>query len=84
MRALGKCCGNNGFHIKTFRLEKTTLRVRVHAQTVGLNAETQKGLALNRGRFVFLDIPFYRTSAISAIMREVARSQCRFLKRKSA
>ena len=54
---------------KTFRLGKTTLRVRVHVQTAGLNAETKNRPASSRGGDFFLDIPFYRTSAISAFTR---------------
>src|SRR5713101_4517071 len=43
-------------------LRKTTLRSRVHVQTVGLNAETKKDRhRAGRGGFS-LDIPFYRTS----------------------
>src|SRR5258708_14798072 len=42
-------------------LRKTTLRSRVHVQTVGLNAETKKDRhRAGRGGFS-LDIPFYRT-----------------------
>jgi hypothetical protein len=53
---------------ETACLEKTTLRVKVHAQIVGLNAETKKGSALSR-RGNFLDIPFYRTSAITLLIK---------------
>lgn len=53
---------------KTFGLAKTRLRVRVHAQTVGLNAETKNRPALSRGGDFSLDIPFYRTSAVSPLI----------------
>ena len=50
-------------------LRKTTLRSRVHVQTVGLNAETKKDRhRAGRGGFS-LDIPFYRTSSVSAFIR---------------
>src|SRR5713226_7242294 len=48
-------------------LRKTTLRSRVHVQTVGLNAETKKDRhRAGRGGFS-LDIPFYRTCPINAV-----------------
>jgi hypothetical protein len=50
---------------KIYRLGKTTPRVRVYVQTVGLNAETKNGPASSRGGDVSLDIPFYRISAIT-------------------
>src|SRR5215472_14737223 len=50
---------------KTFRLGKTTLRVRAHVQAVGLNAETKNRPALSRRGDFFLDIPFYKTSAVT-------------------
>src|SRR6516162_8854162 len=46
---------------KTFRLGKTTLRVRAHVQAVGLNAETKNRPALSRRGDFSLDISFYRT-----------------------
>src|SRR6516225_8251700 len=46
---------------KTFRLGKTTLRVRAHVQAVGLNAETKNRPALSRRGDFSLDITFYRT-----------------------
>ena len=46
---------------KTFRLGKTTLRVRAHVQAVGLNAKTKNLPALSRRGDFSLDIPFYRT-----------------------
>jgi len=50
-------------------LRKTTLRSRVHVQTVGLNAETKKDRhRAGRGGFS-LDIPFYRTCTICALKR---------------
>src|SRR5260370_16649981 len=42
-------------------LRKTSLRLRVHVQTVGLNAETKKGSVPTRRGNMSLDIPFYRT-----------------------
>ena len=45
---------------ETFRLGKTTLRVRAHVQAVGLTAKTKNLPALSRRRDFFLDIPFYR------------------------
>jgi hypothetical protein len=50
---------------RALSLSKTTHEARVHVQTVGLNAETKK----NRHRAereTFLDIPFNRTSAVTA------------------
>jgi hypothetical protein len=55
---------------KTFRLGKTTLRVRVHVQAVGLNAETKNRPASSRGGDFSLDIPFYRTSAVSSLINQ--------------
>jgi hypothetical protein len=49
---------------QTFRTGKTTLRLRVHVQAVGLNAETKNRSASSRGRDFCLDIPFYRTSTV--------------------
>jgi len=42
---------------QTLRLGKTTLRVRVHVQTVGLNAEAKTAGIEPRGDFS-LDIPY--------------------------
>ena len=53
---------------KLRRLSKTT-RLRVHVQTVGLNAETKKVSAPSRRRRMSLDIPFYRTFPITALIR---------------
>ena len=68
---------------KTFRLGKTTLRVRVHVQAVGLNAETKNRPALSRRGDFSLDIPFYRTSAVTSFYQglvrlaiRAARSRC--------
>ena len=47
----------------TFHPSKTTLRIRVHVQAVGLNAKTKNRSALSRRGTFSLDIPFYRTSA---------------------
>src|SRR5437867_5090800 len=41
---------------KPFRLGKTTLRVRVHVQTVGLNAEAKNGRHRAEGE-IFQDLP---------------------------
>src|SRR5262249_61305822 len=46
---------------KTFHPSKTTLRIRVHVQAVGLNAKTKNRSALSRRGKFSLDIPFYRT-----------------------
>ena len=43
---------------KTFTLGKTTLRVRVHVQTVGLNAETKKHRHRAEGEIFLLTFPF--------------------------
>src|SRR5215510_7666960 len=48
----------------TFHPSKTTLRIRVHVQAVGLNAKTKNRSALSRRGTFSLDIPFYRTSAV--------------------
>jgi hypothetical protein len=45
------------------RLRKTTLGVRVHVQTVGLNAETMDRHRAE-GEGFSLDIPFYRTCTV--------------------
>ena len=50
---------------KTFRLGKTTLRVRAHVQAVGLNAKTKNLPALSRRGDFSLDIPFYRTRRLA-------------------
>src|SRR5258708_24961489 len=50
---------------KLRRLSKTT-RLRVHVQTIGLNAETKKVSAPSRRGRMSLDIPFYRTSTVTA------------------
>ena len=55
---------------KLRRLSKTT-RLRVHVQTVGLNAETKKVSAPSRRGRMSLDIPFYRTFPISAFYRDL-------------
>src|SRR5215471_21843068 len=47
---------------KTFHPSKTTLRIRVHVQAVGLNAKTKNRSALSRRGKFSLDIPFYRTN----------------------
>jgi hypothetical protein len=52
-------------------LRKTTLGVGVHVQTVGLNAETNGPASSRRGDFS-LDIPFYRTCPVSALIRSYA------------
>src|ERR1700704_5092249 len=62
---------------KLRRLSKTT-RLRVHVQTVGLNAETKKVSAPSRRRRMSLDIPFYRTSPVSTRPRAAERSDARF------
>jgi hypothetical protein len=52
------------------RLRRTTLRSRVHVQTVGLNAETKTDRhRAVRGGFS-LDIPFYRTCLSNAITQD--------------
>src|SRR6516225_3692806 len=53
---------------KTFRLGKTTLRVRAHVQAVGLNAQTKNRPALSRRGDFSLDISFYRTRRLTALM----------------
>src|SRR5271169_3366980 len=53
---------------KLRRLSKTT-RSRVHVQTVGLNAETKKVSAPSRRGRMSLDIPFYRTSPVTAFYK---------------
>src|SRR5215468_10997556 len=53
---------------KTFRLGKTTLRVRAHVQAVGLNAETKNPPALSRRGGFSLDIPFYRTRRLARLI----------------
>src|ERR1700747_3662493 len=57
---------------KTLCLEKTTLRVRVHVQTVGLNAEKKNGRLRAEGEIFgeifFLDIPSYRTLPIIRVV----------------
>src|SRR5262249_36235697 len=54
---------------KTFHPSKTTLRIRVHVQAVGLNAKTKNRSALSRRGKFSLDIPFYRTSAVEVVGR---------------
>src|SRR5258707_11230784 len=51
-------------------LRKTTLRSRVHVQTVGLNAETKKDRHRAGRGGLSLDIPFYRTFPKSLLVRE--------------
>src|ERR1700676_118610 len=53
---------------KLRRLSKTT-RSRVHVQMVGVNAETKKVSAPSRRRRMSLDIPFYRTFPVTALIR---------------
>jgi hypothetical protein len=52
---------------RALSLSKTTHEARVHVQTVGLNAETKKDRHRAEGE-IFLDIPFNRTSAVSALI----------------
>jgi hypothetical protein len=54
---------------KRLGLRKTTLESRVHVQTVGLNAEQSIGI---EPRDISLDIPFNRTSPVSASIRQKA------------
>src|SRR5215472_4020731 len=51
----------------TFHPSKTTLRIRVHVQAVGLNAKTKNRSALSRRGNFSLDIPFYRTWAVTGL-----------------
>src|SRR6266404_5556951 len=50
-------------------LSKTTLRSRVHVQTVGLNAATKKDRHRAGRGGVHLDIPFYRTCPMTRLHR---------------
>jgi len=52
-------------------LSKTTLRSRVHVQTVGLNAATKKDRHRAGRGGLSLDIPFYRTCPISRLIVQV-------------